>query len=420
MADHENFTNMRSLMMGLARAMNLINPDVERHHEQTAYLTLFLARTMKLPEEDVILAMYAALLHDIGSIIVETPRSIAEIEGNAREVSRMGARMLEDLPGFADIAGVIEYCQCSWGNGIAPAIERDAQCERLGVLAAIVHLADVVSLMVRPDGRVLNQVDDICTNMRKCSGSEFAPQAVDALLELAGSEYVWMDLAHNPLFLGYFTGEIAEVSLDRALELTAFMSRIIDYRSPFTAMHSAGVSASAAKLAELAGLGDDCAKQVAIAGNLHDIGKLAVPRAILEKPGKLSAEEFNVVKEHPYYTSLVLVNLDGFDDIRHWACNHHEKLRGNGYPFHWGRDSLDTGDRIMAVADIFSAITEERPYRAGMERAKAEAVLADNVRNGDICGEVVSLLLENYEEVDAARDAKSRIAGKRYFASLGR
>ena len=418
MPDTSNFTNMKSLMMGLAKAMSLVNPEVERHHEQTAYLSLFLAREMRLPEEDVVLVMYAALLHDIGSIIVEAPQSVAEVERKAFEVSRTGSRMLADLPGFEDVASVINYCQCSWGSTIACAIEEGAECERLGRLAAIVHLADTVSLLVRPDGRVLNQAKEICELAKKCSGSEFSPEVVNAFLTISDTEYIWMDVAHNPMFLTYFTGDIAAVSLEKTMELTRFMSRIIDYRSPFTAMHSAGVAASAHELALLAGLGEDCALQVAIAGNLHDVGKLAVPRAILEKPGKLTTEEFNVVKEHPYYTSLVLLDIDGFRDIRHWACNHHEKLTGRGYPFHFDSASLDLGDRIMAVADIFSAITEERPYRAGMTREQAANVLRGDANGGNICSDVVELLLDNYERVDSARDRYSRIAGKRYFDSL--
>jgi len=420
MTDIANFTNMRSLMTGLAKAMNLVNPEVERHHEQTAYLSLFLAREMGLPEEDVVLAMYAALLHDIGTLVVEEPQSVAEVEANALEVSQAGARMLVDLPGFTDIARIIGYCQCSWGSTVACAIEQGDECERLGRLAAIVHLADAVSLLVRPDGRVLNQAASICDVARSCRGTEFSPEAVDAFLTISDTEYIWMDLAHNPMFLTYFTGEIARVSLDEALKLTTLMSRIIDYRSPFTAMHSAGVAASAFELAKLAGLSENCAKQVAIAGNLHDVGKLAVPRAILEKPGKLTDTEFNVVKEHPYYTSLVLLGIDGFDDIRHWAGNHHEKLTGRGYPFHFPSEGLDTGDRIMAVADIFSAITEERPYRAGMTRDQAADILEGDAKAGAICGDVVALLLDNYEQVDTARDAASHLAGKRYFDSLGK
>ena len=375
---------------------------------------------MGLPEDDVALAMYAALLHDIGSFVIEEPQSVAEVEADAFAVSQAGARMLADLPGFADIASIIRYCQCSWGKTVACAIEEGKECERLGRLAAIVHFADVVSILLRPEERVLNQAGRICDTVRACRGTEFSPDAVDAFLTIADTEYVWMDLAHNPMFLTFFTGEIAQVSLDETLQLTTLMSRIIDYRSPFTAMHSAGVTASAYELAKLAGFDEDRAKQVAIAGNLHDVGKLVVPRSILEKPGKLTTEEFNVVKEHPYYTSLVLLGIDGFDDIRHWACNHHEKLNGNGYPFHFSSKDLDTGDRILAVADIFSAITEERPYRAGMTRNQAADVLRDNVKSDAICGEMVTLLLDNYEQVDAVRDAASHFAGKRYFDSLGK
>ena len=419
MADYANFTNMRSLMTGLARAMNLVNPEMERHHEQTAYLSLFLAREMGLPEEDVMLTLYAALLHDIGAIVKESPQTLDEIESRAREISNVGSRMLQDLPGMSEIASIIGYCQCSWGNTVSCAIEEGVECERLGNLASIVHLSDVVATMLNPEERVLNQADRICEFARSCSGTEFSPRAVDALLAISDSEYIWLDLLHNPMFLTYFTGEIAPVSLDNTLQLTMLMSRIIDYRSPFTAMHSAGVAASAQELAKLAGLGEDCAKQVAIAGNLHDVGKLAVPRSILEKPGKLTKEEFNVVKEHPYYTSLVLLNLDGLEDIRHWAAYHHEKLSGNGYPFHFDEHGLDTGDQILAVADIFSAITEERPYRAGMPREKASAILKEEAQGGNISDDLVTLLIENYDQVDAARDEASHLAGKRYFDSLG-
>ena len=87
---------------------------------------------------------------------------------------------------------------------------------------------------------------------------------------------------------------------------------------------------------------DEC-MMMEIAGNLHDVGKLRVPNAILEKPGKLTEEEFNVVKEHPYYTRWILMNVDGFDKIADWAACHHEKLNGNGYPFHWNAEWLDPG-----------------------------------------------------------------------------
>ncbi len=279
-------------------------------------------------------------------------------------------------------------------------------------------MADAVTSLVVEKVPILNQTDGIVSAIRGLSGTEFSPKAVDAFTEVSKREFMWMDLVLNPGFLLLFTGTMRDVSLDEALIYTKFMSRIIDFRSSFTAMHSAGVAASAQELARLAGMSDEECKMMRIAGYLHDIGKLRVPNEILEKPGKLTKEEFNIIKEHPYYTRLILLDVDGFEKIAEWAGYHHEKLNGNGYPFHWTAENLDLGSRIMAVADIFSAITEVRPYRAGMNREQALQVMRENVRNGSICENVVRLLEEHYDVVDAARDRESREVGQRYFKSL--
>ena len=157
---------------------------------------------------------------------------------------------------------------------------------------------------------------------------------------------------------------------------------------------------------------------IQIAGYLHDLGKLVVPKSILEKAGRLTDEEFNIIKEHPYYTTAILKDVEGFDKIAHWAGNHHEKLSGKGYPYHLSASELDLGDRIMSVADIFSAITEIRPYRDGMDKEQAMKVMRENVEFGAIDEDIVTLLHDNYEDIDGIRDEVSRSRGKRYFDSL--
>lgn len=183
-------------------------------------------------------------------------------------------------------------------------------------------------------------------------------------------------------------------------------------------MHSAGVAASARKLAEIIGMSKKECRMIEIAGNLHDIGKLVVPNSILEKPGRLTDAEFNIIKEHPYYTRMILSDIDGFERITEWAGNHHEKLNGRGYPRHLSADDLDIGARIMAVADIFSAITEDRPYRKGMDRKQAMDIMDENVKFGAISGEIVQLLRDHYDEIDAARMEMSKNEGQRYYNSL--
>ena len=413
------FTNIRSMLGAFASAMNLINPEVEHHHEQTAYLAYSIAREMGLEEEMQHLVIYAALLHDIGSVVNETPASVEEIEQEARKYARIGANMLRELSGFERIADIIEYCQHSWQQ-IEGCMACSGEAQNFGKLASIVHTADIVSSCLQADKRVLNQLGFVCEVVESLRGTELCPEAVDAVLRLKKLEFIWMDAVHNPSFLMLFTGEIRWISLEETVELTRFASKLIDYRSPFTAMHSAGVAASAKALAKLAGMSEEDCLKMEIAGNLHDIGKLSVPREILEKPGKLTDEEFNIIKEHPYYTRLLMMRVDGFEEIADWAGFHHEKLNGRGYPFHFSGEQLDLGSRIMAVADIFSAITEERPYRKGMSKEQALKVLYENVERGEISREIVALLEAHYEEVDAARDAMSHDAGKRYFASMER
>lgn len=407
------FTNMRSLLGAAARSMNLINPDMEHHHEQTAYLSYQIGYTMGLRGEELYYTIYVALLHDIGAVVSPELQTVQEIEANAKCIAKIGASMISDMERFRKLAGMIEVSQNSYRENRALLGEGAV----LDITQAV-HVADAVTSLVKERAPILNQAEGIVAAIDSLRGTEFSPKAVDAFHEVSKREFIWMDLVLNPAFLLLFTGKIRDISLEETLIYTRFMSRIIDFRSPFTAMHSAGVAASARTLARLAGMSDEECRMMEIAGYLHDIGKLRVPNEILEKPGKLTKEEFNIIKEHPYYTRLILMGVDGFARIADWAGCHHEKLSGNGYPFHLKAEQLDLGSRIMAVADIFSAITEVRPYRAGMDRDRALAVLQENVQDGSVCGYVVKLLEEHYDEVDAERERESREVGQRYYQSL--
>jgi HD-GYP domain-containing protein (c-di-GMP phosphodiesterase class II) len=133
-----------------------------------------------------------------------------------------------------------------------------------------------------------------------------------------------------------------------------------------------------------------------IAGYLHDIGKLAIDNAILEKRGKLVASEFNAIRAHTFFTYRLLSSIRGFETINRWASFHHEKLNGTGYPFHLTEESIPVGSRIMAVADVFTAITEPRPYRKGMGRDQAVSTLRSMVNIGALCGRAVASLLDHF------------------------
>jgi HD-GYP domain-containing protein (c-di-GMP phosphodiesterase class II) len=197
------------------------------------------------------------------------------------------------------------------------------------------------------------------------------------------------------------------------VDLAMIFSRIIDFRSRFTALHSAGVAKTAEKLAQLVGFSPYECKMMLIAGYLHDLGKIAIDSDVLEKPARLDEDEFNKMRAHTFYTYYSLEPLEQLRTINTWASFHHEKLDGSGYPFHIAGDSLPVGSRIMAVADVFTAITEDRPYRKGMEFDNAKKVLNNMVADNALDGRIVKLLLENYHELDEIRKtAQDEAAGQ--------
>lgn len=131
-------------------------------------------------------------------------------------------------------------------------------------------------------------------------------------------------------------------------------------------------------------------QKLLIAANLHDLGKLAIPNAILDKPGRLTDEEFEIIKSHTYFTRVALEKIAGFEEITNWAANHHEKLDSNGYPFGFKGENLGFEERLMTCLDIYQALTEDRPYRAGMSHTQAIEILQRNASRNFIDKDIVS------------------------------
>ncbi len=209
-------------------------------------------------------------------------------------------------------------------------------------------------------------------------------------------------------------GNDVDVDIGQIVSIATFFRNLIDFKSAFTATHSTGVAECASMLSKLFGLTTHEVFLMELAGYFHDLGKLAVPNAILEKRGKLTSEEFAVIRKHTYYTYMVLNTIGGLDHIPEWAAFHHERLDGTGYPFHVNSDKIETASKIMAVADIFTALAEDRPYRVGMQRDAIEKILRNLVKSNGIDGRIVDLLFGNYGEVSRQVKEKQAIANAEY------
>lgn len=158
-------------------------------------------------------------------------------------------------------------------------------------------------------------------------------------------------------------------------QIAESFAEIIDAKSPFTYKHSSQVAMYACAIGERLGMTQEALTRTRRAGLLHDIGKVGVSNRILDKNGPLDGDERAAINLHPSNTWEILKHVRAFDDFSHQAATHHEKLDGSGYPWGLRADELDTMARVLVVADIYEALTADRPYRAGMPQEKALGIL---------------------------------------------
>ena len=165
----------------------------------------------------------------------------------------------------------------------------------------------------------------------------------------------WMDVEHMTMqaLLDKVLDGSYDILMDYHLlnDFSNTLAKVIDYRSPFTATHSQGVSTVAHAIAQYMKFDHETCEKLKIAGLLHDIGKIGVTNEIINKNGSLTKDEFEEMKTHTYYTYLILSGIKSLNQIATWASSHHE---------------VGIEATVLAFADVFTALSEVRPYRDGL------------------------------------------------------
>lgn len=214
---------------------------------------------------------------------------------------------------------------------------------------------------------------------RERAGRWFDPALVRAAESLAGRGKLWEGLDASSLLADVWALEPVETVLyldeARVDEICGAFAEVVDAKSPFTYRHSNGVAEAAVRIAETLGMTAENVTLLRRAGLLHDIGKLSVPNTILEKPGKLDAEEWAVVKQHPYYSWQILRKIPRFETLSEVAASHHERLDGRGYFRSYDETRLDLPSRVLAVADVYDALAARRPYREALPTEKVLEIM---------------------------------------------
>ena len=240
--------------------------------------------------------------------------------------------------------------------------------------ARIALVAQVAEIFHHGEGRAAAVFE-----VQARSGSWFDPQVAEAFLELAGDPGFWAPLIGETLDARLFSLPAAGLSVpvdeDYLDDIAAAFADVVDAKSPFTAGHSRRVTLYADMIAETMGLDSAHRRWLRRAALLHDIGKLAVSNQILDKPGKLDDAEWRAVRSHPVHSRQILERVAAFADLAPLAGAHHERLDGKGYPDRLCGDAVTLEMRILAAADVFDALSAERPYRKAMAVQDALALM---------------------------------------------
>jgi HD-GYP domain-containing protein (c-di-GMP phosphodiesterase class II) len=242
-------------------------------------------------------------------------------------------------------------------------------------------------------------------------GTWFDPDLVDALCSFRDDAAFWNGLAADDV-QEHVTRlapdeqrlRLDDTRLDRVAQ--AFAS-IIDAKSPWTYNHSTGVAEIAHGIGTLLGLSASALRDLKRAALLHDVGKLGVSSLILDKPGKLTDDEFAQMRRHSHYTEQILGRVDALRHVSELACSHHERLDGKGYHRGLTAEDLSTTARILPVADIYQALSADRPYRSGMSPEQALGIMRKDV-GAALCPRAFAGL-EQYLDRFSAQDAAARL-----------
>lgn len=383
------------LFLVVSNALDMGDAAVFKHSRRVAYIALELAEDINLSKKDKDNLILAALIHDIGIVSArekkDAQRNFLISESAAAEHCKLGAELSRKISFLPEISEIIYYHHHNWDGSNFDQLSR----ENIPLASRIIHLADRIDSLINNQEFIFSQVENILFKIKNRSGSWFDPHLVKSFFKIAKKESFWLNLKTGEyinLLNQWGEDTASNIGLADLESIASIMAHLIDRISPFTSRHSTGVAAMAAMIVDELGFDLAYQRSFRIAGLFHDLGKLIIPSSIIEKKDKLTDKEFQIVKQHTFYTYRLLNKIEGLGSIPEWAAFHHERLDGTGYPFRIAAEKINLGSRIMAVSDVFQALTEDRPYRPAYKIDKALAIMDAMEQNKKLDSKILKVL----------------------------
>ncbi|MBC5630390.1 HD domain-containing protein [Clostridium sp. NSJ-6] len=395
---------LKDIVIVIQRTLDSMDDRLAGHGEKVAYIMYKLLKCHGgYSDEEILRMITLAVFHDIGVYKIEERDHIVDMDLEIpMNHSVYGYLFIKYFSPLSDLADIV------LGHHLYPKDFNDSAKVKIPKEALILNLADSIAVLQLH----FNKIDPMLI-LNKSSNDLLEEHK--ELFKKACNEYDLIEKIETDTYLNelYEILDKRELSRREIIAYARMLNYAIDFRSESTVVHTITVEEISWQISKMLGLDDYKSTIIKIASMLHDIGKLSIPINILEKKGKLTQEEFEIIKCHTIVGYNILSNM-GIDDIRDIATLHHEKLNGTGYPFCLKGDNISKEARIVAVADVLSALIGKRSYKDEFSKDEVISILSNMASNYEIDKDICKLVIENYDYIEKRVKANTKNTLKLY------
>ncbi|MEL7622889.1 MAG: HD domain-containing phosphohydrolase [Clostridiales bacterium] len=420
---------LSSLSMGLDAVEGELLGATTNHGKRISILAIMMGRHLGWNDDDLIGVAGCALMHDNALteyILSERPEGAHAMDHGAHCL--IGEENVLYFPFPSDVRGFVKYHH-EYMDKSGP-FKMDAAKTPLG--AQIIAAADDVDARYHLQRLSPAFLPDLRGFISSKRGGYYTCLAADALLAVLDEDLLFSlrDEQVDITFGQKMPKWVVDMPAVDLMNIAKVVASITDYKSQYTARHSLQIAYRAYWMGLYYGFPREQCAKIYLAASFHDIGKLLIPAAVLEKPGKLTEQEFAIIQKHAFWSYAMLKDIEGFEEICRWAVTHHRKLNGKGYPqLPQCYLDMDFTSRLIACIDIYQALRETRPYHRGRSHEETIRIMGWMASHGEIDSQItgdidrVMVLFKDSEmpgpeEADAHFGLSSQSAGKLHYPGM--
>lgn len=383
--------NNKSVLGIIRRFCNYIDPRLTEHGSHVAYIVFrMLKETGQFTQEELRNICFVAQLHDIGAYKTEEISRMLQFETkDVWDHSFYGYLFIRYFSPLKSLAPAVLLHHINW-NFLENECNLDQSLKNLG---QFIHVADRIDVLMSLQHLSWEKA---YIYLNKGRGTMYAPHILDLAETLCFKKSIEEEWRNDSDYFDFLTD--IPLSGEEITDYLKMLVFIIDFRSHYTVTHTITTTSISYELGKLLSYPQDRLHLILCGALLHDLGKIAVPVEILEYPGRLSRQAMNIMRTHVNYTEEIFGgSID--ETVARIALRHHEKLNGSGYPKGLSGDELTKEERLVAIADIISALTGTRSYKAAYPKEKIKTIL-ESMKNEQLLDpDIVSLAVTHLDDI---------------------